>query len=541
MAADRAQHVAEVVAPGPGRRPLGGHRPLLGVDPGLPGLRPGLDLDELAAVVDWATGGIEPDLNVLVDVPAEVARRRRSGGGPTASSGLDAGFHERVRRRVPGPGRGRPDRWVVVDGDGRRAAAVARRRWLDAGRRAARAGPPQARRERRPPSTTSSRPRRRRPLRRGGRPGPGGGRSSGPRPAVRSTPICSSGPAGLGPASAWPGASPPPCSAPTAAAGTARPAAGRSPASTPIWSRSSGPGPLSSVDDARRLVAPGPAPTPRGRRQVVVVSDVHLARLAAPALLKTLEEPAGDDGLRAAGRRRPARARHHGQPVRRGRPSPGAGRRSARLADRAGGDRRARPPTWPRRPGAASTGPGCSPRTPASGPGRRCGARCPTRLDGTGAAAGGAGPASSWRRPRRPSSRCRAGTPPRWHGLEAEAAERWASGASRPAQGHRGPPAPRGTPLAGRRAAGRARGAGRAPTGTDWPRRSRPAGGPAEPGRSRRAERARRRSASSSGCGGRARPQPQRVADARGPARPASAVDGLSAAIRGGAGARRVA
>ncbi len=49
-----------------------------------------------------------------------------------------------------------------------------------------------------------------------------------------------------------------------------------------------------SVDDARRVVRLAQRRPLESRRQVVVVSDLHLARLAAPVLLKTLEEPAGD-------------------------------------------------------------------------------------------------------------------------------------------------------------------------------------------------------------------------------------------------------
>jgi DNA polymerase III subunit delta' len=49
-----------------------------------------------------------------------------------------------------------------------------------------------------------------------------------------------------------------------------------------------------SVADARRVVALAQRRPLEGHRQVVVVTDLHLARLAAPVLLKTLEEPAGD-------------------------------------------------------------------------------------------------------------------------------------------------------------------------------------------------------------------------------------------------------
>ncbi len=47
-----------------------------------------------------------------------------------------------------------------------------------------------------------------------------------------------------------------------------------------------------SVDDARGVVRLAQRRPFEGHRQVIVVPDLHLARLAAPVLLKTLEEPA---------------------------------------------------------------------------------------------------------------------------------------------------------------------------------------------------------------------------------------------------------
>jgi DNA polymerase-3 subunit delta' len=48
-----------------------------------------------------------------------------------------------------------------------------------------------------------------------------------------------------------------------------------------------------SVDDARAVVRLAQRRPLEAARQVVVVADLHTARLAAPVLLKTLEEPAG--------------------------------------------------------------------------------------------------------------------------------------------------------------------------------------------------------------------------------------------------------
>ncbi|MHB8595036.1 MAG: DNA polymerase III subunit delta', partial [Acidimicrobiales bacterium] len=49
-----------------------------------------------------------------------------------------------------------------------------------------------------------------------------------------------------------------------------------------------------SVDDARSVVRLAQRRPLEAARQVLVVPDLHVARLAAPVLLKTLEEPAGD-------------------------------------------------------------------------------------------------------------------------------------------------------------------------------------------------------------------------------------------------------
>jgi DNA polymerase III subunit delta' len=52
-------------------------------------------------------------------------------------------------------------------------------------------------------------------------------------------------------------------------------------------------GPFVTVEDARRVVRLAQRRPLEAHRQVIVVPDIHLARLAAPVLLKTLEDPAG--------------------------------------------------------------------------------------------------------------------------------------------------------------------------------------------------------------------------------------------------------
>jgi dTMP kinase len=118
LAADRAQHVTEVVAPAleAGRWVVTDR--FSGSTLAYQGYGRGLDLDDLRRLVAWATGGIEPDLNVLVDVPLEVARGRRAAGTDDRLERLSPDFHQRVRDGYLALAAGDPDRWVVVDGVG---------------------------------------------------------------------------------------------------------------------------------------------------------------------------------------------------------------------------------------------------------------------------------------------------------------------------------------------------------------------------------------------------------------------------------------
>ena len=118
LAADRAQHVAEVVAPA-----LAAGRWVVtdrfsGSTLAYQGYGRGLALDELRRLVDWATGGVEPDLNVLVDVPLAVAGGRRAGGADDRLEGLGADFQSRVRYGYLALAAADPGHWVVIDGSG---------------------------------------------------------------------------------------------------------------------------------------------------------------------------------------------------------------------------------------------------------------------------------------------------------------------------------------------------------------------------------------------------------------------------------------
>lgn len=74
------------------------------------------DLDEVRALIQYATGGLKPDLTILLDVEAEVGLKRKTKSDEW--NRLDAytmEFHQRVRAGYLELVKAKPERWVVVD------------------------------------------------------------------------------------------------------------------------------------------------------------------------------------------------------------------------------------------------------------------------------------------------------------------------------------------------------------------------------------------------------------------------------------------
>lgn len=113
MAADRAQHVGTVVEPAlaSGRHVVSDR--YVGSTLAYQGYGRGLDLAELRRICELATGGLEPDLVLLMDLdPQAAASRGTQDDGDRFEAGR--GFQEQVRRGFLELAASNP-RWVVVD------------------------------------------------------------------------------------------------------------------------------------------------------------------------------------------------------------------------------------------------------------------------------------------------------------------------------------------------------------------------------------------------------------------------------------------
>jgi dTMP kinase len=77
----------------------------------------GLPLAELRSIASIATGGLAPDLTILLDVPPEVGLGRKADDARNRfEAGFDIEFHRRVRAGFLELARQEPRRWRVIDG-----------------------------------------------------------------------------------------------------------------------------------------------------------------------------------------------------------------------------------------------------------------------------------------------------------------------------------------------------------------------------------------------------------------------------------------
>ena len=76
----------------------------------------GVPLEDLRAVEEAATGGLVPDLTILLDVPPEVGLARKADASRNRfEAAFDLEFHRRVRDGFLDLARQQPERWRVID------------------------------------------------------------------------------------------------------------------------------------------------------------------------------------------------------------------------------------------------------------------------------------------------------------------------------------------------------------------------------------------------------------------------------------------
>jgi dTMP kinase len=78
----------------------------------------GLPIDQLRTLERIATGGLRPDLTILLDLPAEVGLGRKAPDDQTRFElAFDLPFHRRVRDGFLALAAGDPDRFAIVDAE----------------------------------------------------------------------------------------------------------------------------------------------------------------------------------------------------------------------------------------------------------------------------------------------------------------------------------------------------------------------------------------------------------------------------------------
>ncbi|MDO4888192.1 MAG: dTMP kinase [Actinomycetaceae bacterium] len=113
-AADRAHHVATLIRPALERGEVVIADRYIDSSIAYQGAARSLGKDEIRELSLWATGGLMPDVTVLLDLPVGEAGARLGASQDRIESAGQA-FHEAVRREYLELARLDPGRWLVVD------------------------------------------------------------------------------------------------------------------------------------------------------------------------------------------------------------------------------------------------------------------------------------------------------------------------------------------------------------------------------------------------------------------------------------------
>lgn len=78
-----------------------------------------LNIDLVRSIVEFATGGLKPDLALFLDVDVEEGLRRKDAGGDrNRLDTFDLSFYQRVRQGYLDMVNAEPQCWVVIDANG---------------------------------------------------------------------------------------------------------------------------------------------------------------------------------------------------------------------------------------------------------------------------------------------------------------------------------------------------------------------------------------------------------------------------------------
>lgn len=125
FAAARAQHVVEVIRPALARGAVVLCDRYADSSLAYQGVGSGVPMDGLRAVQRLATGGLVPDLTILLDLPVEAGLRRKSTEVTRFEAFQDVAYHQRVRDAFLGFAAEEPERYAIVDANADEAAVLA--------------------------------------------------------------------------------------------------------------------------------------------------------------------------------------------------------------------------------------------------------------------------------------------------------------------------------------------------------------------------------------------------------------------------------
>ena len=115
FAAARTQHVDEVIRPAIARGAIVLCDRYADSSMAYQGAGSEIPMDQMRALQQFATGGLWPDLTILLDLPVEVGLARKSDEVTRFEAYHDVAYHERVRAAFLGFAAAEPERYAMVD------------------------------------------------------------------------------------------------------------------------------------------------------------------------------------------------------------------------------------------------------------------------------------------------------------------------------------------------------------------------------------------------------------------------------------------